>query len=188
VTEPAESTSPPSGPAESSLSAGTLLSGVLLGAWVVACDGWVKVLARAGCCEQTRVVSDAASAVWSVPDGCEALPLFADVVLVPAVRSGATPMDIAIPEAAADVWGLALLAIATVASMVMLLRRNRNGGDALALGTLWAGTAIHGLPRLVGPGTSFTEIAVAGVGVSIGDLALVWAGLWLAWRLVAGSR
>jgi hypothetical protein len=178
------------GPAgrRASLSGGALLSGVLLGAWVVACDGWVKVLARAGCCDDTRVVGDAAAAVWTVPGACEQLPLVGGVALSPAVRAGTTPMNVAIPEDFADLWGLGLFAIASVVSLVFLMWRRRASGDALAIGTLWAGVAIHGLPRVVGPGTSFSEIAIAGYGVSIGDIALAWAGLWLTWRVLAWLR
>ncbi len=160
-----------------------MLSGVLLGAWLSACDGWVKILARAGCCDDTRVVGDAAAAMWSVPADCKALALPGGVELVPAVRSGATPFDIAFGNGL--VIGGVLFAIAIAMSIVFLVWRKRTGGDALALGTLWAGVLIHGLPRLVGPGTSFTEIAVGGMGLSIGDLALAWAGVWLAWRLLA---
>jgi hypothetical protein len=167
------------------LSGGALLSGVLLGAWLVACDGWVKVLARAGCCDDTRVVGDAAAAVWSVPAHCEALPLAGGVELVPAVRAGVTPLDLAIPDVGAEASGLVLILIGILISIVFLRWRKRSSSDVLALGTLWAGVSIHGLPRLIGPGTSFTEIAFAGMGWSIGDLALAWAGLWLAWRVVS---
>ena len=89
------------------------------------------------------------------------------------------------PEDFADLWGLGLFAIASVVSLGLLMWRRRASGDALAMGTLWAGVAIHGLPRVVGPGTSFSEIVIAGYGVSIGDIALAWAGLWLTWRLLA---
>ena len=162
--------------------------GLLLGVWLAACDGWVKILARSGCCDATASLRDAAAAIWTVPSGCEPMGLVAGAELSPTARAGATPFGVAIPAGAEAVWGLALFAVATILTILVLRWRDRARGDMLALGTLWAGVAIHGLPRLAGPGTSFAEVSMAGMSFGIADLAIAWALLWLAWRFVAELR
>ncbi|MEM6295767.1 MAG: hypothetical protein AAGA54_31130 [Myxococcota bacterium] len=165
-----------------------LLSGLLFAVWIGVCDSWIKVLARAGSCASTKTLQEAAANLWSVPSSCDALALFPGATLEPTARGGMTPMDAPLPEAAAAVWGLALLAVATVTGILVLRWSRRTRGDALALGTLWGGLALHALPRLVGPGTSFNEFAVGPVHVGLADLAILWAALWLAWRAAAELR
>ncbi len=170
------------------LGGGALLSGLLFGVWIGVCDSWVKVLARAGACEPTKTLQDAATRLWTVPSSCSALSLFPGAALEPTAREGMTPMDVALPDGAAAVWGLALLAVATVTGILVLRWSRRTRGDALALGTLWGGLAIHALPRLTGPGTSFSEFALGPAHIGLADLAILWAALWLAWRAAAELR
>ncbi len=170
------------------LRGGALFSGLFFGLWIVVCDGWLKVLARAGACESTTKLVDAFEALWSVPGNCSALRLAPGAALVPGRRDGATPFDVEIPAGAEEVWGLALFALATVASVLVLRWSRRNWSDALALGTLWGGVVVHAIPRLAGPACSFSEFTIAGVGLGLADIAIVWAGLWLAWRFLAELR
>lgn len=167
---------------------GALLSGLLFGAWIGVCDSWVKVLARAGACDSTTTLGDALTAMWSLPSDCSAVSLVAGVTLEPTARSGATPFDLPVPDAMAAVYGLALLAIATVVGIVVLRWSRRTRGDALAVGTLWGGLGLHAMPRMLDAGTSFAEFSMSGVHVGLADLAIVWAAVWLLWRALAELR
>ena len=170
------------------LGGGALLSGLLFGAWIGVCDSWVKVLARAGACESTPSLSDALGAVWTLPANCSAVPLLAGVSLEPTLRAGATPLGLPLPNTMGAVYGLALLAVATVVGIVVLRWSRRTRSDALAVGTLWGGLVLHAAPRLIGDGTSFAEFSASGLHVGLGDLAIAWAGVWLLWRALAELR
>ena len=170
------------------LGGGALLSGLLFGAWLGVCDSWVKVLARAGSCPSTATLDEALQALWTVPQGCSDVGLIGGAALEPTVRAGATPLDLPLPEGMGPVYGLALLALATVIGILVLRWSRRTRGDALALGTLWGGLVVHALPRLMEAGTSFAEFSVAGYHVGIADFAIAWAVIWLLWRAVAELR
>lgn len=170
------------------LGGGALLSGLLFGAWLGLCDSWVKVLARAGSCPSTATLDAALEASWTVPEGCTDVALVGGASLEPTVRAGATPLDVPLPEGMGPVYGLALLAIATVVGILVLRWSRRTRGDALALGTLWGGLTVHALPRLMDAGTSFAEFALGGYHFGIADLAIAWALVWLAWRALAELR
>ncbi len=174
------------------LGGGALLSGLLFGAWLGVCDSWVKVLARAGACPSTTTLQQALDAIWTVPAGCsevQLLPGLGSVAsLRPALRAGATVFDLPLPAGLGPVYGLGLLAVATVLGIVVLRWRHRTRGDALALGAAWGGLVMHAMPRLAGPGSSFAEFSVAGANVGIADVAITWAALWLLWRVLAELR
>lgn len=170
------------------LGGGALLSGLLLGAWIGICDSWIKVLARAGACDSAATLSDALDAVWTLPAECSAVALAGGVTLEPTARAGATPFNLPIPEAMVAVYGLALLAIATVVGIVVLRWSRRTRSDALAVGTLAGGLVLHAVPRMMEAGSSFAEFSVSGVHVGLGDLAIVWASAWLLWRALAELR
>ena len=170
------------------LGGGALLSGLLFGAWLCVCDSWVKVLARAGSCPSTITLDRALEALWTVPERCADVGLVGGVTLEPTIRAGATPIDLPLPEGMGPVYGLALLALATVIGILVLRWSRRTRGDALALGTVWGGLGVHALPRLMDAGTSFAEFSVAGYHVGIADVAIAWATVWLLWRAVAELR
>jgi len=170
------------------LGGGALLSGLLFGAWIGICDSWIKVLARAGACDSTTTLSDALAAVWTLPSDCSAVSLVGDISLEPTARTGATPFELPVPDAMAAVYGLALLAIATVVGIVVLRWSRRTRSDALAVGTLWGGLVLHAVPRMLDAGSSFAEFSMSGVHVGLPDLAIVWAAGWLLWRALAELR
>jgi hypothetical protein len=174
--------------ANPALGGGALLSGLLFGAWLGVCDGWVKVLARAGSCPSTGTLQQALEAVWTVPEACTSVELAPGLALTPTARAGATPLDLPLPAGMEAVYGLGLLAVATVAGIVVLRWSRRTRGDALALGTLWGGLVTHALPRMMEGGTSFAEFTVAGTHLGLADLAIVWAAVWLLWRALAELR
>jgi hypothetical protein len=165
----------------------TVFGGLALAGWLVACDLWLKVLARMGACVSSTDLAETLLAAWTVPDGCSALEIVPGATLEPGVRS-ASLLPIPLPEGAGQVWGLALFGMATVITIVVIRWQWRTRGDALALGTLWAGVLIHGSPRLLHEGTTFTELGLWGFSTGLGDVTLAWALLWLSWRLVAELR
>ncbi len=170
------------------LGGGALLSGLLFGAWLGVCDSWVKVLARAGACPSTSTLDKALAALWTVPEGCSGVSLVGGVSLQPTARAGATPLDVGLPDGMGPVYGLALLAVATIVGIVVLRWSRRTRGDALALGTLWGGLVTHAIPRMTGEGTSFAEFSMGEMNLGLADLAIVWAAVWLVWRAVAELR
>jgi len=170
------------------LGGGALLSGLLFGAWLGVCDSWVKVLARAGACPSTSTLDQALAALWTVPGECSAVELVGGVALEPTVRAGATPLNVGLPSGMEAVYGLALLAIATVAGIVVLRWSRRTRGDALALGTLWGGLVVHAVPRMMDAGSSFAEFSIGDMQLGIADFAIGWATVWLLWRALAELR
>lgn len=170
------------------LGGGALLSGLLFGAWLGVCDSWVKVLARAGACPTTSTLDEALAALWTVPNDCSGIGLLGGASLEPTPRGGATPFDVALPEGMGPLYGLALLAVATVVGIIVLRWSRRTRGDALALGTLWGGLVVHAIPRMLEAGTSFAEFSVAGLHLGLADLAIAWAAVWLLWRALAELR
>jgi hypothetical protein len=143
------------------------------------------VLTRSAACPDVHGVGEAMSQLWSAPTGCTPLPLGAGLTLAPQARAAATPFEIGLPAGFGPVWGLALIAIATVLSILFLRWRWRIPGDALALGTFWAGALLHALPRMLAGGSTVTELQIGSLGTGVGDLAIAWALLWLVWRFIA---
>ena len=50
------------------------------------------------------------------------------------------------------------------------------------------GALVHGLPRALGSGATFTEINLLDFGVGLGDIALAWCVVWLLLRLIGELR
>ncbi len=167
------------------------LKGLLVGGWLVGCDAWLKITARVAACPQTPSVGPAADSVWSVPSGCGEADFWGFAQLSPVVRDGG-PLGLGsglLAGGAGQGWAIALLAVAAVVSILILRWQWRTPGDAAALGALWGAVVILAGPRLVsGDGTGTAELHLGGLATGLGDLALVWALLWLLWRFLAESR
>jgi hypothetical protein len=163
-------------------SGSTWLEGLLVGAWLVGCDTWVKVTARVAACAVTPTVREAWDQAWTVPQGCGEADFWGIARLSPIVRDG--PLGLPGPGM---VWAYALLAVAAVVSVLVVRWRWRSTGDALALGALWGAAVILATPVLVG-GTASAELHFGGLATGLGDLALVWALGWLGWRAIAEHR
>lgn len=168
---------------------------LLLAGWVGVCDVWLKAMARAGGCVDAPAVADWVTQPWSLlgplPAQCPGAPLFSEAVrLAPAVRDGG-PLGVLAPAFTGvygQLWALALLALATTVTILVARWRWRDSADGLAIGTLWGGCATLALPRLLGNGAGLSEITIGGVATGIGDIAVVWAGIWLLWRAIAETR
>lgn len=162
--------------------------GTGLALWIWLCDLWLKAMARVGACEGAPPLREVITHPWRLPESCPGASVLGETLrLLPAPRSGA-PFDLLAPAltgVAGQLWGLALLALASAVTIVVVRWRWRDAGDALALGVLWAGCLTLALPRLLGDGAGLTEIAFVGVPTGIGDLALFSALAWLCWRAVA---
>ncbi len=147
----------------------------LLGAWLVGVDVWVKIVARLGACPgATTQPWDP----WGPPTSCGEVGLGGGLALAPAVRDGLPGLGLADPLSR-QLAALAVIAAVTIATIVIGRGRTRQPADLLALGCCWAGAMIWGAPILVGPGVAFTELAVGGVGLGVGDLAIAVGAVWL---------
>ncbi len=123
--------------------------------------------------------------LWTVPPECAPVAVGGVVTLSPSLRTGISPLELPLPPGLGSIWGLALLAIATIVTIVVVRWTRRTKGDALLLGTLWVGVCLHALPRLFMGGPSLAEMQIASLSFGVGDLAILWALLWLTWRFIA---
>jgi hypothetical protein len=159
------------------------VTGLLVGAWLWACDAWVKVVARVAACPDTPSVRQALGEAWATPGGCGEADVWGIARLSPVTRGG--PFGLPGPGAA---WAYALLALAVVVSVLVLRWRWRSTGDAWALGALWGAVLVLALPALAGAGGGMAELHFGGLATGLGDLALVWVIAWLGWRAIAELR
>lgn len=168
----------------------TWLKGALVAIVVVASDAWVKVMARVAACPTTQDVREALRTVYSVPPDCGSTDFWGFAQLSPLVRDGGL-LGIGaglLDGSAGGIWAIGVLAIAAVVSILVLRWRWRSPGDALALGALWGAAIVESGPRLLSEGTGTAELSIGGASTGLGDLALLWAVLWLGWRVIAESR
>lgn len=164
-------------------SGSTWLGGLLVGAWLVGCDAWVKITARVAACPGSPSVRRAWSEAWAAPHACGEADFWGIARLSPVVRGG--PWGLPGPGA---VWAYVLLAAAALVSVLVLRWRWRSTGDASALGALWGAAIVLALPALAGHGQGAAELHLGGLALGVGDLALVWAAVWLGWRAIAELR
>lgn len=165
------------------------MGGLFLGGWLVVCDVWLKLMTRAGGCEPThQPLQSWLPKLWSVPERCNGVPLPGGVRLVPGSRSGAFLDFIPIPPDSSALFGLGLLAVTTIVSILVLRWRWRIPADALALGTAWAGVGMLAAPRLLGHGVAYTDVTIGAVSSGLADFAVGWSIVWLGWRVIAEAR
>lgn len=160
-----------------------VVGGLVVTAWLVGCDAWVKIMARVAACPSTPSVGEAWNQAWAPPHACGEADLLGIARLQPVVRGG--PLDL---PGAGTGWAYALLAVAAVVSVLVLRWRWRAAGDASALGALWGAALVLALPPLLGHGGGAAELHLGGLATGLGDLALVWAGVWLGARAIAELR
>ncbi len=165
-------------------SGSTWLEGLVVGAWLVGCDTWVKITARVAACPSTPSVREAWHQAWVVPAGCGEADFWSIARLSPVIREGG-PLGLPGPAA---VWAYGLLALAAIVSVLVLRWRWRTVGDASALGALWGAALVLAGPGLLGAGPGTAEVHFGGLATGLGDLGLVWAAAWLGWRAIAEHR
>ena len=170
---------------------GVLVRAAVLGGWIALCDLWLKVVARVGACPDAGGLSQVVQQPLDVPPACAAMPLVGDaVILLPAASNGG-PLGLlgsTLSATHGPLWALAVLALASTVSILVGRWRYRDPGDAHALAALWAGSVTLAVPRVLGGGSGLTEIAIGGMPTGIGELAVLWSLLWLAWRAIAEAR
>lgn len=152
-------------------------------AWLVGCDTWVKITARVAACPETPSVGTAWAQVFVVPPGCGEADVWGIARLSPVARGG----PFGLPGAGVG-WAVALLAVATVVTGLVLRWRWRSRGDAAALGALWGAVLCLATPTLLGTGAGAAEIHLGGLALGLGDVALGWAAVWLGGRAIAETR
>lgn len=174
----------PSGPAtRPAVGLSAVVGGLVVAAWVVGCDTWVKITARVATCPSTPSVREAAAEAWGTPSGCGEASVWGIAQLAPVARGG--PLGL---PGGATAWAIVLLVVAAIVSVLVLRWRWRSPGDASALGALWGGALAFALPPLAGAGVGTAELHLAGLHTGLADLALGWAAAWLGWRAIAELR
>lgn len=166
--------------------------GIALAMWIVVLDVVLKLLAHVGGCSDSGVFDLAVfDRLWTAPPGCQKLELLGPfVTLVPTARNG-LPFGILEEQLVGftgQVWGLAMLALAAIVTILVWRWRWQDAGDGLALGAMWGGVLVHGVPRATGSGATFTEINLLDFGVGLGDLALAWGVIWILLRWIGELR
>lgn len=155
-----------------------LVPAVLLAAWLVGVDVWVKTVARLGACPGMP------TGPWTAPTSCTEIRVAGELALIPAVRDGLPGAPLA-DLLTRQLAMLLVLAAVTIATIAVVRARNRQPADLLALACLWAGAVIWAAPVLAGPGFGFTELVAGGVAFGVGDVA---AAVGLLWFLVERVR
>jgi hypothetical protein len=148
-------------------------------AWLVGCDTWVKITARVAACPETPSVGPAWRDVFSVPAGCGEADVWGIARLSPVARGG----PLGLPGSGVG-WAYGLVALAAVVTGLVLRWRWRATGDAAALGALWGAVASLSVPALL-HGAGVAELHLGGVALGLGDVALLWAAIWLGGRAIA---
>lgn len=172
---------PPHVDAETERASPSFGRGLVLGAWLVAADAWIKSVTRLGACEDTgRWPSP-----WSTPQVCAPIDFVGPVQIEP--HGSDAILGIALSDAGARLAVIAALAIGLVALAWWAGRRWAAWGSAATgLGCGLAAVAILAAPITLGDGRAWTELVVAGVRFGLGELALVHAIVWMLWARVRG--
>jgi hypothetical protein len=111
------------------------------------------------------------------------------VVLIPHAYQGALLGKVgAFSGTLGQLYGLSLLLIPTILTIVVVRWDGRANGDPKALACLWTGGLTLAAPRLIGDGSALAEMTVFGASVGVGTLAMIWGLLWLGLRFIAEFR
>lgn len=173
------------------LGQGDVIRGVMLGLWILGCDAALKILARIGACGGEGLIdASALSTMYELPASCPGADLAgASIRLVPHAREGMLlGLGSGMTGFSGQVYGLGLLFVATMLTILVTRWQWRANGDPQALAALWAGGLIEAVPRVLGDGTGLAELEMFGMSTGVGDVALIWGALWMAWRFVGELR
>lgn len=164
--------------------------GIALFAWLWLSDLVLRALAQTGGCPGDATLDFGVLLdVWAPEPGCTGYGIAGDAIRLHLQgRPGAFfGMGGGLLEGMGPVWGLLLLALATVVTILVLRWKWVSGVDTLPLACIWAGAFILGVPRVLGSadGAALASLQFFGITTSLGDLALLWGLAWLGWRAAA---
>ncbi len=168
-----------------------VLRGVLLAGWIAATDVGLKMMARVGGCDGEAVLdATTLSGIWQLPAACAGSEMAGPSIrLLPHLREGGLlGFGSGLTGFQGQVYGLGLLFVATLTTILVIRWKWRANGDPQALGAIWGGAIALGLPRLAGSGAGLAELEFFGMSAGVGDLALIWGVVWLGLRLVGELR
>lgn len=158
---------------------------IAAGVWTLVCDAALKAFGRAAGCDSTSVVQGLKQ-LWSTPDGCQAVPLAGDGLVLNVQAHPGALFGVArdsLEPAMGQVLALGLVALAALATILVLRWKHRASSDPSALALIWAGALGFAVPRLVAS-TGLSEIDVAGIPTGVAELALAFGLLWLGVRVI----
>lgn len=166
---------------------------ILTSLWIVLADVVLKFLARcASCVDPLHLDAAEFARVYSVDQAtCGANALFSSpITLNHAAREG---MFFGLAEGSfvgpvGQLYGLALLAIAAIATVLLLRWQWRANGDPRIVGALLAGAWIEGVPRLINEGVGLSQMDVFGLSLNLGDFAFLFGLVWVISRAIGEWR
>lgn len=167
---------------------GDLLRATALGAWLLLCDGGLKLVARLGAC---GAAADHGSRELLTSSSCASIPLVADLVQIVFAHPGAALFGLApgsVTGSAGTIHVIACIVVAAALTGFVFRWRWRVAADAHALACIWSGVLMDAAPRFVTDGAGIDELLVGGVYLGLADLVIVWGLAWLGARVVAESR
>ncbi len=156
--------------------------GLVLGGWLIAADAWIKSITRLAACDGTgRWPSP-----WSTPATCTATDLVGRWQLEPAASDAFLGLTLAGRDAR---LGYAAAIAVVCVGVAWWLGRGRGGlgGAGTALGCALAGIGILAAPIALGDGRAWSEFIIGHVRFGIGDIALIYALLWMIWARWRGA-
>jgi hypothetical protein len=167
-----------------------VVRGVLLGAWVLACDIVLKGVARAAACGEELGLDDTLPAVFEVPVSCRAVDLAGPAIQIrpQAVEGAWAGLGTGFSGFSGQMYALGLLLCATILTILVRRWQWHADGDPRALGILWGAAVAAALPRLLGDGRGVAELSIAELSFGMADFGLAFALVWLAARFVAELR
>jgi hypothetical protein len=176
------------------LTRGEIVTGLALGAWILLCDGGLRLVARLATCPDAQGSAfgpDTLGVLLNAPEGCAPTDMAGPSIQLLANTHDGALLGLAaglVPGVMGQLYALALLALATIMTVLVARWQWRSGADPKALACVWAGALSAAGPRMMGDGRGVSEIALFGLSTGIGELALLWGVAWLLGRFIGELR
>lgn len=164
--------------------------GVANAIWIATADAALHVVGRAAACLPAPIdprTIDPASIATPIPAECVAQAVAPAVEIVPVLHQG-TLLGLGAPAITGypgQLYALGVLLLTTLATVLLPRWRNRAGAEPRILGLLWGCAVSLAWPRFVFGGQGMATMHVAGLPMSVADVVLPIALLWLVARIVS---
>jgi hypothetical protein len=164
--------------------------GVANAIWIATADAALHVVGRAASCLPAPIdprAIDPAAITTAIPGECVAQAVAPSVEIMPALHQGAL-LGLGAPAIAGypgQLYALAILLLTTLATVLLPRWPNRAGAEPRIIGLLWGCAVSLAWPRFVFGGQGLATMHVAGLPMTVADVVLPVALLWLVARLVS---
>jgi hypothetical protein len=167
--------------------------GVANGVWIAAADAGLHVVGRAAACLPSPIdprTIDPAAILAPLPAECAAQAVAPAVEIVPRLHQGAL-LGLGAPAMTAypgQLYALAILLLTALASVLLPRWQHRAPAEPRILGLLWGCALSLAWPRFVFGGQGLATLHVAGLPMTVADVVLPVALLWLIARVIGEAR